>query len=247
MEHGWLQERRLFQCWENIERRFYDEWAHGILWMIAGLVGLAATWVGAREWGVVTVRLMLAALVLGIGIGILRLLGWHQVVRVSPFAILSLLARKRCSAPFVRRYRFFLGLMESGFVLIECAVLFGLVMLSTTLATLPVNKGSVFSLVMTLWVYGFFALAFGSKSVTSAIGWGIWLRPHLEKRLGWQGAHWLLANGSWQLTRFNLLCPAPSSGKVHRPLTWVWRGLLLCLMLTLMIFGLTLAALTLNE
>lgn len=246
-EYGWTKERILHQCWELLERRFYDQWIHGALWFAAGLVGLAAALVAAKGWVFVSARLALAAIVLGIGLSFLKALSLQQMVQKSPQAFLSIFAGKKCEIPSVRRYTVFLGLMEGGFVLVECLVLFGLLGLSTTVATIPMKGPEKWSLAIVLWVYGFFALTLGSKNMATALAWGYWLRPKLERSLNWQGANWLLASGHWTLTKFNLLRPEfrRKTGAVR--FTVVWRGLLLCLIFMIAIFALTLAALTLSR
>jgi len=246
-ERNWVKERILHQCWETMERRFYDQWVHGTLWVIAGLTGLSAAVIAARGWVFVSGRLALAAIVLGIGLSLLKFLGLLQIVHNSPQAFVSIFAGKKCRAPFIRRYTFYLGLMEGGFVLLECLVLFGLLGLSTTVATMPNGNSEHWSLAVVLWVYGFFAVTFGSKNTMSALVWSYWLRPRLERALNWQGANWLLASGKWAFTRFNLLRPVIH----HRPHTkhfaWVWRSLVVCLLLMVAVFALTLAALTLRR
>lgn len=246
-ERNWVKERILHQSWETLERRFYDQWIHGTLWCIAGLIGLLAALVAARGWAFVSGRLALAALVLGVGIGVLKALGLLRVVQNSPQAFVTIFTGKRCCAPFVRRYTFYLGLMEGGFVLLECLVLFGLLGLSTTVATIPMNNSDRWSLAIVLWVYGFFAMTFGSKSMTSALTWSYWLRPKLEKALNWEGANWLLASGRWRLTRFNLLRPEVHPRPNPHRFALMWRGLFLGLVLMVAIFALTLAALTLSR
>ncbi len=246
-ERNWVKERFLHQSWETLERRFYDQWVHGILWCIAGFIGLLAAMVAAREWAFVSGRLALAALVLGVGLGVLKAISLLQLVQSSPQVFVSIFTGKKCSAPLVRRYTVYLGLMEGGFVLLECLVLFGLLGLSTTVATLPMNNSDRWSLAIVLWVYGFFAVTFGSKGMTNALTWSYLLRPKLEKALNWEGANWLLASGGWTLTRFNLLRPEVH----HRPspsrLTLMWRGLILGLIFMVAVFALTLAALTLSR
>ncbi|MFN3420351.1 MAG: hypothetical protein ACK40X_01320 [Armatimonadota bacterium] len=246
-ERNWVKERILHQSWETLERRFYDQWIHGTLWCIAGFIGLFAALVAARGWAFVSGRLTLAALVLGIGIGVLKAIGLIRMVQNSPQAFVSIFSGKRCRSPIVRRYAVYLGLMEGGFVLLECIVLFGLLGLSTTVAAIPMDKSDHLSLAIVLWVYGFFAVTFGSKNMTNALTWSYWLRPKLERALNWQGANWLLASGRWSLTRFNLLRPEVKSFPNPRRLVLVWRGLFLCLVLMVVIFALTLAALTLSR
>ncbi len=243
-ERHWVSERVLFRCWESLERRFYDEWVHGTLWSIAGFIGLMAALIGSYEWRFVAARLMLAAMVLGAGISVLQILGWLRLLSASPYAFLGALAQPRCPTPAARRYSLYLRLMEGGFVLLECVVLFGLLGLSTAFAATPSSKPEHFPLLLIFWVYGFFALTFGSRKALSAIAWGYWLRPRLEKELNWQGSDWLLASGSWGLMRFNLLRPLPRSVSSARPLIWAWRGLLACLLLMLVLFLLTFTALT---
>jgi hypothetical protein len=246
-ERNWVRERILHQSWETLERRFYDQWVHGTLWCIAGFIGLFAALGAARGWAFVSGRLALAALVLGIGIGILKALGLTRMVQNSPNAFISIFSGMRCRSPIVRRYAVYLGLMEGGFVLLECIVLFGLLGLSTTVATMPTKNSDHLSLAIVLWVYGFFAVTFGSKGMVNALTWSYWLRPKLERALNWQGANWLLASGRWSLTRFNLLRPETRSSFDPHRLVLVWRGLFLCLVLMVAIFALTLAALTLSR
>ena len=246
-ERNWVKERILHQCWETMERRFYDQWVHGTLWLIAGLIGLSAAIIAARDWVFVSGRLALAAIVLGVGLSLLKFLGLLQIVYNSPQAFVSIFAGKKCRTPVIRRYTFYLGLMEGGFVLLECLVLFGLLGLSTTVATMPTGNSENWSLAVVLWVYGFFAVTFGSKNMMSALVWSYWLRPRLERAINWQGANWMLASGKWAFTKFNLLRPIFH----HRPHTkhfaWVWRSLVVCLLLMVAIFALTLAALTLSR
>lgn len=248
-ERNWVKERILHQSWETLEKRFYDQWIHGTLWCIAGFVGLLSALVAARGWAFVSARLALAALVLGVGIGVFKALGLLRMVQNSPQAFLSIFtgAGSRWCAPLVRRYTVYLGLMEGGFVLLECLVLFGLLGLSTTVATIPMDDSERWSLAIVLWVYGFFAVTFGSKSITNALTWSYWLRPKLEKALNWQGANWLLASGRWTLTRFNLLRPEIRPHPNHDRLLLMWRGLVICLVLMVTVFALTLAALTLSR
>ncbi len=246
-ERNWVKERVLHQSWETLERRFYDQWIHGTLWCIAGFVGLLSALIAARGWAFVSGRLALAAVVLGVGIGVLKAIGLLQMVQNSPQAFVSIFTGKRCCAPLTRRYTVYLGLMEGGFVLLECLVLFGLLGLSTTVATMPMDNSERWSLAIVLWVYGFFAVTFGSKSMTNALTWSYWLRPRLEKALNWQGANWLLASGRWSLTRFNLLRPEVRSRSNPNRLALMWRGLLMCLVLMVAVFALTLAALTLSR
>ncbi|MFN4180114.1 MAG: hypothetical protein ACK4I8_07350 [Armatimonadota bacterium] len=246
-ERNWVKERILHQSWETLERRFYDQWIHGTLWCIAGFIGLFAALVAARGWAFVSGRLALAAMVLGVGIGVLKALGLIRMVQNSPKAFVSIFSGMQCRSPLIRRYAVYLGLMEGGFVLLECIVLFGLLGLSTTVAAMPMGNSDRLSLAIVLWVYGFFAVTFGSKSMTNALTWSYWLRPKLEKALNWQGANWLLASGRWSLTRFNLLKPEPRSFPNQRRLILVWRGLFLCLVLMVAVFALTLAALTLSR
>ncbi|MCS7185445.1 MAG: hypothetical protein N3B10_01535 [Armatimonadetes bacterium] len=248
-ERNWVKERVLHQSWETLERRFYDQWIHGTLWCIAGFIGLLAALVAARGWAFVSGRLALAALVLGVGIGTLKALSLLRMVQNSPQAFLSIFtgAGSRCCAPLVRRYTVYLGLMEGGFVLLECLVLFGLLGLSTTVATIPMDNSERWSLAIILWVYGFFAITFGSKSITNALTWSYWLRPRLEKALNWQGANWLLASGRWTLTRFNLLRPEAHFRPDPNRLVLMWRGLFVFLVLMVAVFALTLAALTLSR
>ncbi len=246
-ERDWLKERTLNQCWEALEQRFYDQWMHGVLWCVAGLVGLTAALAAAHEWVFVSARLALAGMVLGVGLSFLKALSLQQMVQKSPKAFVSIFAGKRCNIPSAKRYTVFLGLMEGGFVLVECLVLFGLLGLSTTIATMPMNGTEKWSLAVVLWVYGFFALTFGSKNMATALAWSYWLRPKLEKSLNWQGANWLLASGQWALTRFNLLRPEVQQKTPSQRFVLVWRSLLLCLVLMVAIFALTLAALTLSQ
>ncbi len=245
-ERDWRTERFLHRCWEALEGRFYDYWVHGMLWCFAGAVGLAATLLSAREWAFVSARLVLAGLVLGVGIGFLRALGWWRMVHTAPYTFVSIFAGYPCPTLVSPRHTFFLRLMEGGFVLLECLVLFGLLGLST-LATVPMGKKEQLSLAVVLWVYGFFALTFGGKSMMSALAWGYWLRPYLERTLNWQGANWLLASGRWTLMRFNLMRPISRPSLSARPMVWAWRGLMVCLLLMLAIFALTLAALTMSR
>jgi len=246
-ERNWVKERKLHRCWEDLERRFYDQWVHGTLWCVAGLIGLLAALVAAHGWAFVSVRLALAAMVLGVGIGVLKAIGLLQMVQSSPQAFVSIFTGKQCGTPLTRRYTVYLGLMEGGFVLLECLVLFGLLGLSTTVATIPMDNSERWSLAVVLWVYGFFAVTFGSKNMTNSLAWSYWLRPRLEKALNWQGTNWLLASGRWSLTRFNLLRPEVSSRPIHRRFVLIWRGLLVGLILMVAIFALTLAALTLSR
>ncbi|MCS7265517.1 MAG: hypothetical protein NZ805_11870 [Armatimonadetes bacterium] len=242
-----MKERILHQCWELIERRFYDQWMHGALWCAAGIIGLAAASAAAKGWSFVSMRLALAAIVLGVGLSFLKALSLQQMVQKSPHAFLSIFAGKKCKMPVVKRYAVFLGLMEGGFVLVECIVLFGLLGLSTTAATIPMNGPENWSLAVVLWVYGFFALTFGSKNMATAFAWSQWLRTKLESSLNWQGSNWLLASGEWTLTKFNLLRPEIRNKVNHQRFVLLWRSLLLCLILTVAIFALTLAALTLSR
>lgn len=246
-ERNWVRERILHQCWETLEQHFYNKWAHGALWCIAGLIGLSSVLVATHEWAFVSGRLALAGIVLGVGLGLLRFIGLARVVQNSPQAFVSIFAGKKCYTPCVRRYTLYLGLMEGGFVFLECLVLFGLLGLSTTVATMPAGNSERWSLAIVLWVYGFFALTFGSKNVVSALAWSHWLRPKLEQLLNWQGVNWLLASGEWTLTSFNLLRPVSTTRARTRRFAWIWRGLFVGLILTVAIFALTLAALTLGK
>ncbi len=246
-ERNWVKERILHQCWETMERRFYDQWVHGTLWLIAGLIGLSAAIVAARGWVFVSGRLALAAIVLGVGLSLLKFLSLLQIAHNSPYAFVSIFAGKRCNAPIIRRYTVYLGLMEGGFVLLECLVLFGLLGLSTTVATIPAGKAEHWSLAILLWVYGFFAATFGSKNMASSLIWSYGLRPRLERTLNWQGANWMLASGKWAFTKFNLLRPVVHYRRVTKHFTWFWRGLLVSLLFMVAIFALTLAALTLKR
>jgi hypothetical protein len=246
-ERSWVKERILHQCWETMEHRFYDQWVHGTLWAIAGFIGLSVALVAARGWVSVSGRLALAAVVLGVGLSLLKFISLLQMVYNSPQAFVSIFAGKRCNAPVIQRYTVYLGLMEGGFVLLECLVLFGLLGLSTTVATMPADNAEHWSLAIVLWVYGFFAATFGSKNMSSALVWSYWLRPRLERALNWQGANWMLASGRWAFTKFNLLRPVVHYRPVTKHFAWVWRGLLVSLLLMVAIFALTLAALTLKR
>ncbi|MCS7191447.1 MAG: hypothetical protein NZ937_00475 [Armatimonadetes bacterium] len=245
-DQDWLNERNLHQCWELVEKHFYEKWAHGILWCAAGLAALIAASVAIKGWTFVSIRLAVAAVVLGVGLSFLKALSLQRIVQKSPQVFLSVFAGKKCETPNVKRYAFFLGLMEGGFVLIECLVLFGLLALSTTVATTP-SGSEKWSLAVVLWVYGFFTLAFGSKNMATSLAWSYWLRPKLESSVCWRGSDWLLASGQWMLTKFNLLSPQTKSKTETHYLTFVWRFLFLCLILAVAIFALTIAALTLSQ
>ncbi len=245
-EQNWREERILNQCWELLEHCFYEQWVHGTLWCLVGLIGLAVALIPDHGWLFVSTRLTLAAIVLGFGLSFIKALSLQQMVQKSPKAFVSIFAGKRCNISGVKRYKVFLGLMEGGFVLVECLVLFGLLGLSTTVATVPVKGTGKWLLAAVLWVYGFFALAFGIRNMATALAWSYWLRSKLEYSLNWQGANWLLASGQWMLTRFNLLRPKVKPRLNDHRFPSVWQVLLLCLILMVMIFALTLAALTLS-
>lgn len=234
---GWMEERNIHQCWAAVEKHFYDLWAHGCLWLGAGGAGfLVAAW--ALPDGIFLAgRLCAAALVLGVGTGILRALGFSPMLQKSPEAFIIMIGGRQCpiNLPRKTRYVVYLRLMESGFVLLECMVLLILLGVSTTLATrLPPG--------IILLVYGFFAVTLAGKSITTAMAWVRWLRPALERSLEWSGADWLLATGDWTTTRLNLLRPVSSHPTTRRRRDiWFLNGLVVLLMMTL-VFTITLLA-----
>lgn len=208
-EKSWHETRQLHRCWEVVEGRFYDLWARGSLWLLAGIVGLVIAALFSPFGVSASVRLGCAALVLGIGISILRILGLAQVLEKSPEAFLTMVCGRQWTIfqPPKRRYTYYLRLMEGGFILVECVALFCLLGLSVTTALASsqlVSEGSNSFWLIAL-VYGFFAITFAAKSMTTALGWAKWLRKRLERQLSWDGVDWMLASGYWTLTRLNLM------------------------------------------
>lgn len=243
--NGLTRARQFHECWATVERRFYERWLHGILWLMAGLVGLATAFGLLRDASLVG-RLGAAALVLGVGLGVLRALGLASLMQRAPDAFLRLIGGDRCPLPQRRHaYRFYLGLMEGGFVLVECLVLLGLLGLSTTAATLPVGKFRCLPVCIWLIVYGFFALTFGSKNAVTALAWARWLRPSLERSLEWRCADWLIATGEWETTWVGLLRPQSSLSQQARRKSVVWQGILIFAVIVAWVLGLTFLAIAL--
>lgn len=247
-ERSWLKEWFLYQCWETMERNFYNQWVHGTSWFLAGLMALSAALIAAREWISISWRLALAAAVLGASLGFLKFLGLLRIVYSSPQAFVSIFAGKGCNLPGARRYTFYLGLMGSGFVLLECLVLFGLLGFSTTVTAIPMKSSENWSLAVVFGVYGFFAITLGSKDMITALAWSYFLRSRLEQALNWQGANWLLASGRWSLAKFNFLRPLaqnPCHNSPAEQFVWGRRSVKVCLLLMAAAFALILVGLTL--
>ncbi|MFA0749606.1 MAG: hypothetical protein SLRJCFUN_000009 [Candidatus Fervidibacter sp.] len=242
-----VRARQFHECWAAIERRFYERWLHGILWLMAGGVGLATAFGLLRDAFLVG-RLGAAAMVLGIGLGVLRALGLASLLQRAPDAFLRLVGGDRCPLPQRSRpYRLYFGLMESGFVLVECLVLLGLLGLSTTAAALPIGKFHCVPVCVLLIVYGFFAVTFGGKNAVTALAWARWLRPRLERFLEWRCADWLIATGEWEATWVGLLRPrlSPLQRARHASATMFWQGVLIFAVIVAWVLGLTFLAIAL--
>jgi len=244
---GLARARQFHECWAAVEQRFYERWLHGVLWLMAGLVGLATAF-GLLRNAFLVGRLGAAALVLGIGLGVLRALGLASLLQRAPDAFLRLIGGDRCPLPQRRRaYRLYLGLMEGGFVLVECVVLLGLLGLSTTAAALPIGKFHCVPVCIWLIVYGFFAITFGSKNAVTALAWAKWLRPAMERFLEWRCADWLIATGEWEVTWVGLLRPrlSPLQRARHASATMFWQGVLIFAVIVAWVLGLTFLAIAL--
>ncbi|GBC99413.1 hypothetical protein HRbin17_01937 [bacterium HR17] len=229
---AFLRARQFHDCWAAVEWRFYERWMHGILWLLAGGLGLsAAGWILPNGWAL-ALRLGVASFVLGIGLGVLRALGLSSLLQRAPDAFLRWIGGDRCPPPRRRQaISLYLRLMEGGFILLECLALFGLLGLSTTAAASCKGHATVSPLGVVLLVYGFFAVTYGGKNAVTAFSWARWLRPSLERFLEWECATWLVATGEWEMTRWGLLRPCSATRQPRLTGLRLWRGLIVALLI----------------
>lgn len=200
----------LRECWQTVEGHFYELWSRGLIWFPIGIMGLIVSALLVPDGLFFAWRVGWAGLVLGVGVGILKVISFWRLAVRFPEEMLVTLCQIPCQSlrPIRRRLDRYLRLMEGGFIVLECIVLLGLLGFSTTaLASSPLTTGERAPFWLILLVYGFFMTTFSVKEVTTALGWAYWVRRLLEDRLGWEGTVWLLGTGRWQRTRLNLMRP----------------------------------------
>ncbi|MCS7223056.1 MAG: hypothetical protein NZ959_00650 [Armatimonadetes bacterium] len=213
-DHGFTTERFLNETWARLEQRFTDYWSKGLVWMVAaGVCFAASALLPSGDWRL-TLRVALASVVLGVGLGFLRLIGFTSVALSQPQAFLTMMT----GAPSPpkskgKAYSFYSSFMEGCFVLLEALVLFILIGSSTAVAGSPASATPDFSYGWLVpLVYGFFAGAFATKGMLTALGWSFWLRNKAERYARWQGSQWLLSTRNWTMTSLRLLRSVSGDG-----------------------------------
>ncbi len=216
---GLTADRKLTDCWGRLEQRFSDYWSRGLLWFVAAVASFAAAaWLPSGDWRL-SLRVAIASVVLGFGLGFLRLIGFTTMIFSQTATFVTVFTGTDCpEAPRRRIFSLYTGAMEAGFILVEAVVLFILVSSSTAIAEASENSSPNFSYAWLVpLVYGFFAGAFAVKGMLTALGWAYWLRNKAEEKMNWMGSQWLLSTQRWTLNCVRLLRPTSKDGTRSSP------------------------------